>query len=165
MKSAIVADAGPLIALARTHHLDKLAAVFEPVLLPQAVVEECCRDLALPGAKQIATAIEQGQLQIRKPEIQTLLVFPSALGPGERGAIELASTLPLGILMDDRLGRRFAQQVGLPVLGTGGLLLLAKQQGVLPTLAPAIADLQATGYHISTTLVTELLRRAGEVSS
>ncbi|NJL26759.1 MAG: DUF3368 domain-containing protein [Thermoanaerobaculia bacterium] len=67
--------------------------------------------------------------------------------------------------MDDRLGRRFARQVGLPVLGTGGMLLLAKQRGILSALEPALAELQASGYHISTTLVAKLLQRARETTS
>ena len=55
-EKAAVADAGPLIALARIGHLSLLPEVLGEVLVPEAVVSECVRDRSRPGAVATRTA-------------------------------------------------------------------------------------------------------------
>jgi hypothetical protein len=66
------------------------------------------------------------------------------------------------VLMDDQAGRRVARQLGLPVVGTAGLLLLAKAQDQVQAVAPLLAALRDRGYWLSDALVAEVRRRAGE---
>lgn len=54
----------------------------------------------------------------------------SALGVGEREAIALAlESNAKRVLLDDGPARRLTVRLGLPVMGTGGVLLVAKQRG------------------------------------
>jgi predicted nucleic acid-binding protein len=161
-RRSIVADAGPLIGLARVGGLRLIRSVFDEVLVPPAVLAECCRDISLPGAKGIRTAIESGELHVVETVTKAELVWPPALGVGERATIEMAMAEKTGVLMDDLPGRRLAKRCGIPFLGTGGLLLLAKGQDVIEEIGPWIADLRQQGYYLSKVLVSELLRRAGE---
>jgi len=48
------------------------------------------------------------------------------------------------------------------VIGTGGLLLLAKREGVIARIAPVIDELASHGYRLSEGLRRELLVLAGE---
>ena len=125
------------------------------------VAFECRRDLALPGAREIQLAIEQDRFQVvETPGSST--DFPARLGPGERAAITVVRAEGIGVLIDDRSARLCAQRLGLPILGTGGLLLIAKEQGLIESVGPLLAKIGKQGYRFSQRLVDELLRRAGE---
>lgn len=135
--------------------------MFDEILLPEVVAFECRRDLTLPSAHEIHQAIEQRRLRIVEVPSSSI-TFPEGLGPGERAAISLARAEDIGILMDDRSARRFAQSLGVTVLGTGGFLLIAKQRRIVKSIGPLLAKIRKDGYRISPRLVDELLRRAGE---
>ena len=161
-ESIIVADSGPLIGLARAGGLHLLHAVFHQVIVPTPVAEECCRDLALPGAQALRHAIDRHELQVVVPPKETPLVWPPGLGVGERAATSLALAMRTGLLIDDLPARRFAKRHGIAILGTGGLLILAKNKGVTERIEPWLRNLRTQGYRISKALIQELLNRAGE---
>lgn len=160
-KTCVVADAGPLIGLARIGRLELLRGLFSSTIVPPAVYAECIRAPEKPGAAAIAQAVHDQWLMVRslsKPA-QTL---PIGLGLGEREAITLALELLCLILLDDKLARAAARTAGLSVIGTGGLLLAAKSRSLIPSVGPALAQLQSSGYHFSDELVTKILTLAGE---
>ncbi len=158
-----MADAGPLIGLARIQSLHLLSSLFDEVFVPSAVEQECCRELSLPGAASIRAAIDKGELFLKKvPQPTIIIAFPPGLGPGERAVIELAAQMQVPVLMDDRMGRRTAVSRGIAVVGLGGLLLQAKRQGLIPSLKPLLLQLKDQSYRISHSLVQDLLRRAGK---
>lgn len=65
------------------------------------------------------------------------------------------------VIIDERRGRRYARRMGFPLTGTFGVLLLARERGLVPT-APLIDELQEAGFYVSQDLVAEMLRLAGE---
>jgi predicted nucleic acid-binding protein len=67
--------------------------------------------------------------------------------------------------MDELKGRRLARRLGIPLTGTLGVLLLAKEKGLLPALAPVLDQLQECGLYLSPPLVAEALALAGESPS
>jgi predicted nucleic acid-binding protein len=56
----IVADAGPLNGLAIAGHVEILGALFEKVLIPQAVLEELQIEASRPGSLALSKAKEEG---------------------------------------------------------------------------------------------------------
>ena len=84
--------------------------------------------------------------------------------PAGRWPSGASTGLALGaaVLVDERKGRRAATQLGLPVLGTLGLLIRAREGGVLPALRPLFDALQDSGYFLSPTLVERILADLGE---
>lgn len=74
------------------------------------------------------------------------------------GPLDLSATL----LIDERRGRKVARQRGIHVIGSGALLLHAKQQGLIDQIGALLDELRAMGYRLSDSLVTELKRMAGE---
>jgi len=66
-----------------------------------------------------------------------------------------------GPLIDWR-GRNAAQHARRPVLGTTGVLLLAKQQGHLAHVKPLLLGLRQNGYFLSQGLIDSALQQAGE---
>ncbi len=82
--------------------------------------------------------------------------------PGESEAIVLAYEKGLRIILDDRKAREVAQRLGVPVTGTVGPLLKAKQEGVIAAVRPLLDALDANHFRISDALRAEALKLAGE---
>ena len=109
-------------------------------------------------------AIDSGWLQVCPAPVASL---PATLYDGEREAIALALTVPQPqILLDEQEARRVAQDLGLQVMGTLGILLLAKNNQVIlqvrSLLNAMIVDAQ---YWVSASLYEQLLGLAGEKDS
>ena len=66
------------------------------------------------------------------------------------------------ILIDERLGRRHAQRLGLSVTGVLGILLRGKTEGYVDTIEPLIKVLLEGDIRFSKTLVERALKMAGE---
>jgi uncharacterized protein len=65
--------------------------------------------------------------------------------------------------LDDKLARQMARRLGVPVTGTIGVLLRAKQLGLIVELRPLIARLQSKGgYYTDPGLIEKALLAAGE---
>jgi len=82
--------------------------------------------------------------------------------PGEAEAIALAYEKGMRLIVDDLKGRRAAQQLGLAVTGTVGLIVKARQEGVVAAVRPLLDALDAQQFRISSALRTEALRLVGE---
>jgi predicted nucleic acid-binding protein len=165
-KSLLIADTGPLIALAKLGQLDLPRRLFRQLLVPEAVFDECLRQAHLPDALTIRDALAAGTL------IRVANAAPSErlqrfrLDPGETAALAVAESLAVEVLLDERLGRRAAQSLGLPVIGVCGLLLLGKKAGHITHLAPLLDHLNKDcGYFLARNLRAGILAAAGETEA
>jgi len=159
----IVADAGPLIGLAIAGRIEILGALFEKVLIPQAVLEELQLEASRPGSFALSKAKEEGWLSAEDlPENTAMTQLTELLDRGEAEAIVLAKSMNARLLIDERRGRAVARSRGVVVIGTGGVLLLAKREHVIDQIAPILDELASHGYRLSDGLRRELLVLAGE---
>jgi hypothetical protein len=161
----IVSDASPLIVIAKSGLIPVLNGMVEEVIIPETVYGECTFDPALPGAKAVRAAVEAGHIHVR-PDVIPAGDDPkdraSGLDVGELAAIRLALALRCPVLMDERLGRQVARRQALTVIGSAGLLLGAKQCGLISAVAPILDQWRQSGYFLSTAVVQAVLERAGE---
>ncbi len=166
MRGNVVSDAGPLIALARVHRLDLLENLCGSVLIPPAVEDELRVDSGRPGAKRLKKALSQGWLQrhnLSDSAERALSELNLVLDAGEAEAIVLAEEISCRfLLMDDRRGRAVAKRRGIPVAGIAAVLLASKESGLVPAVLPVLEELSAAGYRLSSTLVSQTARLAGE---
>ena len=162
MAEIVVADAGPLIAFGRLHQIDLLGRVFERVVVPRAVFEETQRRPDLPDARAIVDAARSGVLFVDDSAPGSARLPGADLGEGEAAAILLAAERGHGVLIDDKQGRAVAAALNLRVIGTVGVLLIARQGGLIPAIKPVLEHLMASGYHLSEDLAHAALRQAGE---
>jgi len=157
----VVADAGPLIALARIAGLGMLQAIFQRTLITRTVLDECVARPDRPDGLLIQSAVDCGWLELAAE------VTPAedwGLDAGETSAINLARARNVGILMDDRAGRRVAAGLGIPLIGVLGVLILAKRAGAIPLVRPLAEGLIRDGYYLASRVVEDALRLAGEAS-
>lgn len=162
MTNVVVADASPLIVLARIEHLHLLPRVFEQVIVPDAVRHECLADLRRAGARAIDAAFESGRLCGQPGDVCWEPVTLVSLNAGESAAIGLALALCCPVLMDESLGRAVARRRLVPVVGTLGVLLKSKQLGIVPKVAPLLHRMKEEGYFLAERLEREALRLAQE---
>lgn len=159
----LVADSGPLIALARLDHLDLPARYFESVLVTATVWGEVTRKPDAVESPRLASAAAANLIRVvADPEAISESLLRTSIDAGERGAIALGLELNGCLLIDDRRARQVAVELGRPVIGTLGLLLRAREDGVIHALRPLMERLQASGYYISNALVAEVLASLGE---
>lgn len=64
--------------------------------------------------------------------------------------------------VDDRLARKFAEVYKIALIGTGGLLVVAKRLGLLKSISQHLINLQRAGLYIRD-VVNVLLKEAGEL--
>ena len=66
------------------------------------------------------------------------------------------------VIIDDLAGRRCAESFDIPVRGTLGVVLLAKQQGRIPKARPVVEQLRGAGMYLSDEVVEEALALVDE---
>lgn len=160
MSKVVIADAGPLIAFARIQHLDLLPRVFDRVLVTDAVFEECAGKPDFPESLLIQEAVSHKTLErCTPPDFSAYLLEVDA---GEASTIAAAIECGSGVLMDDRAGRRMAAHIGIPVIGTVGVLVLAKRKGFVPLVRPLLERLVASGYFLGEEIIAAALEVSGE---
>ncbi len=149
----VVSNSSTLIALHQIGHLDLLEKLFSSLLVPPAVVRETARTVPLP-----AWITERPLTQPVGPQI-----LRASLGPGESEAISLALEVDVRwIILDDRPARRLAEALGLPVIGTLGILLASKRRGLLPAIRPCVDALMNLGFRVAPDLYERVIADAGE---
>ena len=164
MNRVVVADTGPLIALARIDHLDLLRDLHRGIVVPPTVHAELAIGSGKPGARILAEAFAAQWITV-KPVVDAVEVasITRLLDPGESEAIVLTEQENARfLLIDDARGRRIARGRGLPVVGVAGLLLGAKAGGTLSEVRPLLESLSQVGYRLSPRLVAAVLERADE---
>lgn len=158
----VVSDTSPIRALAHLDRVELLRDLFATVLVPPAVV----RELGQPSSGGPAVDVSAYTfLQMQQPADRNEVDrFLQSLDLGESEALALAEELHAGILlMDEAAGRAVGEQLGFLVVGTCGVLLRAKQRGLVAELKPLLDDLiDNLGFFVSRQLRSQVLMAAGE---
>lgn len=162
-RKIIISDTGPLIAFAKINFIDILLKLFHPIILTENVVKECLSDLSRPDAQAIQHAIKKNKIKVHSFENnQLFFTLSNILGEGEASAITLALELKATLLIDEKLGRQVAENNKLKIIGTAGVLLLAKKSKLIEKVGLLIDNLKQSGYFFSEGLILEILTRSGE---
>ncbi|NJL49934.1 MAG: DUF3368 domain-containing protein [Leptolyngbyaceae cyanobacterium SM2_5_2] len=114
----------------------------------------------------IAALLTTGWLEVKAAQdLQLVWALEQTLDPGESAAIALATELKADrLLIDERLGRRVAMQRGLKVRGILGIIVNAKNQGLLPAAKPLLDRLiNEAGFRVSQVLYERTLQESGEL--
>lgn len=158
----IVADTGPLIALAKIDQLVLLERLFGQVSIPTAVMQESLARQSLE-ARHIRQALKQ-YITVADPTIPAAKVKLATrnLDVGEAEAVALAAEHECPLLIDESAGRKAASQLGVHVIGTTGVLLRAKLTGHIGLVMPVLLELQQRGYWLSEPLLQQARELAKE---
>lgn len=147
----VITDASCLIILDKIDLLHLLPQLFTYILTTAEIAQEFRKPMP---TWVILRAVNNKALQESLSQI---------VDAGEASAIALAEEVACDYLLtDDRAARKLAEQRGIIVKGSAGLLLYAKSMGVIPFISPYIEKIQQTNFRISQKLIDRLLHDAGE---
>jgi predicted nucleic acid-binding protein len=157
----LVFNASPLIVLAKAGLLDDLIEIADRVLIPDSVAGEIS-SVGNPSDPALRWITRRSGLVHPSPPI-TPFILAWDLGAGESSVISMAGIHPEAIaVLDDLAARRCAEAVGLRITGTLGLILMAKQAGIIPSATLAMDAVVSAGLFISPQHIESIRRRAGE---
>jgi predicted nucleic acid-binding protein len=157
-----VSDTSPLLFLAKLDRLELLRQDNLEVTAPDAVFREIQQQR--DEASRKLEDSRQSWLAARSvTDLALVEVLQADLDEGEAEVIALAFELGADrVLMDDLDGRRLARRIGLTPVGTLGVLLGARQTGMISSLQAEIEKLLDCGFRAHEDLVARVLREAGE---
>jgi predicted nucleic acid-binding protein len=149
----VVSNTSPLNYLVLIELQQLLPALFNRVIVPEAVLREL-RSPAAPA--QIGAWLDTAPDWLDSRVAADIPTELRHLGPGEREAIVLAESVDDGlVLLDERRARGIARQRGLAVTGTLGVLDLAAARGLVD-LTDAFGRLARTNFRGSPRLLRSL---------
>jgi len=151
----VVSDTSPVSSLLQIGQAELLRDLFQTVCIPRAVHNELAKfHPTLPEFIEVRDVLDRSRVDL----------LQDSLDLGEAEAIVLAvETKAEHLLMDERRGRMAATAAGVPVIGLLGVLLLARQRSLIPSLKECIEDLQLkAGFYLSTALIQKAIEAAGE---
>lgn len=167
-RRVLVADAGPLIALARIEALHLLRQLFGRVCVTTTVYEELMpANAVFPDAAILARTLTEGWIEVVEVSPADHLIRNPGIDAGEASAIQLACHWreagdAVLLLMDDRAGRLEAKSRGLALIGSAAVIGLAKTEGLIPAARPLLEQMVASGYFIGSSIVSAILADLGE---
>ena len=153
----VISNTSPLNYLVLIDQIHLLSTLYGRVLVPKSVYEE----LTAPETPElvrswIANRPQWLEISSEVPVTDSKL---SELHEGERDAIALAQHVRAdALIIDERRGRQEAEARGLIVIGTLGVLVSARERGLV-NLAEAIDRLRQTSFHASPKLLAMILER------
>lgn len=156
----VILNNTPLVALWTLDHLTLLRDLYQSVLIPPAVEAEF---LAVDHTSRQRALQEASWIKVTPLTNPRYALTYLGLDQGEAEVLALAVEREARlVVMDERKGRRYARHLRLPLTGTLGILLLAKEKRVLTAVGPLIERLQTSGLYLAPDLVERVLLLAEE---
>jgi len=151
MSKIIVSDTSCLILLDKLSLLFILKELFEEITVTPEIEKEY--------GQQLPEWIKVVNVQNKIYQI----ILQSTIDLGEASAIALAIEQPNCLLvLDDNKARKAAARLGIAYIGTLGLLVEAKEVGLIQLVKPILTQIKMTNFRIAENLERQILKLAGE---
>lgn len=155
----LVADCSALIALSVCDSLNLLEQLFASIVVPETVYNEATR----PDKKQAQALKIFLQGKVRQVNLQDYVFLDAFADAGETEAMLLYKQLAADkLLIDDRRGRKVAKINQISTIGSLGVLLAAKEKGLVVEIAPLLKLIEQSDIYLSPNLIDTVLELAQE---
>ncbi len=156
----VIADSSALVALSICQAFPLLEILFEKIYVPDAVYKEVC----IKGKSEADVLTDYLSTRIKSIQNdKTQIMNATNLGRGEQEAIALYMELSADLLIiDDARAKKVAYANGLEVMGSVGVLLLAKQRGLINNIRPMLNLLSLSDIHLGSSIIEKALRLSNE---
>lgn len=151
MPKVIISDTSCLIILNKIGELDLLRRLYNTVTITHDILLEYGEQL--PDWIEVQQAKDQYRQQLLEMQIDK----------GEASAIALAlESADNIVILDDWKARKLAERLGLSVTGTLGVIIKARNTGLIPSIKPYLEKIRETNFRISDELEQIALKEANE---
>lgn len=142
--------------------MELIPKLMKQIVVPQAVIDELAQGSRIGVA--VPDPVKLDWVTVERVDYADFLLPAWDLGAGEREALALAlQNADALVILDDSLARRAAKSLQIPHMGTLGILLLAKQENLLPLIRPLLDRLQALGFFLHAETRHAVLKLANEL--
>jgi hypothetical protein len=151
--------------LSHTGHFALLQELFEVVFIPPEVRAETVeRAMGYPNAETVRVGCEAGWIMVVPPnDRDRVRVLRAQLHAGEAEALVMADEQGVdAVLVDDLRARHYATVMGLRVIGTAGILLLAHDQGMSVDVKSILDEMRGRGFRLSESVYQAILQRISD---
>ena len=157
----VVVNSTPLIALCKVNRLSLLRELYGEITIPEAVFHE----VTLKNDAVKKQIIENGVwIHIQAiSDNSDKRMYKAKLHDGEVEVMILAQEIKADlVLIDDNAARKTAIYLGIPLSGTIGILLRAKERGLIPEVMPIVEDMEQNGIYYGPKLKDLIQKQARE---
>ena len=155
----VFSNTTPFIALASIKQLELLPRLFQQIHVVEEVVAECRAGGRIPVPE--LAQLPWIQVVSATPLVHSTLLL--ALDKGEKHTLDMAIQYHADwVIIDEKIGRNFAEYLGLKVVGTLGILLKAKQAGWIASFSQSVMAMQSQGIFYHPGLIRKLAATVGE---
>jgi predicted nucleic acid-binding protein len=157
----VIVNTSPIQYLYQVNLLCILPKLYGSVIIPKSVVDELEAGLSLGIALPEINSLNW--VNVRQAHSQKILPLVTELGAGEREVLALGIEITNSLLvLDDALGRSYANLLKLNITGTLGIILRGKQEGYLSKVEPILDQLNALQFRLSSSTREAVLKLAEE---
>ncbi len=152
----IIGDSSALVALSIMNRLDLLETIFGEIYVPEAVYDEVTISFK-PQSVALKNFLANKIISVE------LNITQIGLGQGELEAIALYKDKNAKfLLIDDRRAKKFAKLNNVNVIGSLGVMVLAKELGKVKSIREDLEKLRNSDVFISENLIAKVLSSVGE---
>lgn len=160
MTDAWVVNASPIILYSRIGRLDLIEKLAPKVIVPDTVIEEV--RAGSPKDKSATDALAWAS-RFRHADIPVpARVMRWDLGPGESQVISYCLEGERWALLDDLMGRHCIKAEGLLMIGSLGVILRAREKGLIDAARPWAYQIKDQGMFVDAELMERALSAIGE---
>ncbi len=153
----VVVNTTPLIALAEIGELSLLRKLYSEIYIPTAVFDEIKSE---PAYSEVRNNLDWIHV-VEIVDLSKKKMFQTRLHAGEVEVMIYASEVGADlVILDDKLARRTAKYLDLCITGTIGVVLKAKQCGIIQKVRPIINKIVQNGLYISDELMDQIMKIA-----
>ena len=155
----VIVNSTPVIGLANIGKLDVLRQMYGTITIPQAVFDE----IKSPSVQRQVNANRDWIRVEQINDASQKQMYRAKLHAGEVEVMILAQEKKADlVILDDNAAKKTAKFLGLRVIGTLGILVLAKKRGFIKEVSPVLDALKRDGFFVSDDLCDLVLRQADE---
>lgn len=155
----VIVNSTPVIGLANIGKLDILRQMYGAITIPQAVFDE----IKSPSVQRQVNANRDWIRVEQISDTSQKQMYRAKLHAGEVEVMILAQEKKADlVILDDNAAKKTAKFLGLRVIGTLGILVLAKKRGYIKEVSPVLDALKRDGFFFSDDLCDLVLRQADE---
>jgi predicted nucleic acid-binding protein len=103
-----------------------------------------------------------GKLELLKTVFGKLTITQIVADEFEKAIPEFIEIENPLLIIDDYKARREAKQLRIKYTGTLGILIVAKEKGLIDSVTEILDDIKKTDFRISERLVNEIILKSGE---
>jgi len=157
----VISNTTPILSLLKIDKLDVLQKLYGEIIIPNAVYKEIEQGINKPYYQNLKEII---WIKIEGISDKKALQYFNDLDAGEAEVLILANEINADlVIIDEILGRKFAQKLNINLTGTLGILLKAKELNYIENISSLITQLRDKGTWINPKLANKILELANEL--